>query len=79
MHIQVSRWGNSLGLRIPKAYASLLNLNAGDVVEVIPSQAGLTIQKPRKRYELAELLAGVTPENRHAEVSWGKPEGQEIW
>ncbi len=26
-----------------------------------------------------ELLAGVTPENRHGEVDWRKPMGKEVW
>ncbi|WP_219847760.1 hypothetical protein [Burkholderia multivorans] len=29
--------------------------------------------------ELLKLLAGVTPENRHAEVDFGRPVGREIW
>jgi antitoxin component of MazEF toxin-antitoxin module len=28
---------------------------------------------------LAQLLAGVTPENIHAEVDFGRPVGKEAW
>ncbi len=29
--------------------------------------------------DLDELLAGITPENRHAPVDWGQPVGNEVW
>ena len=32
-----------------------------------------------KKYSLAQLLAGVTPENIHAEVDFGPPVGKEVW
>ncbi len=79
MQIQLARWGNSLGVRIPKAYASLFDLAPGDIVEVTPSPTGLLIEKPRKRYELADLLAGVTRDNVHDEVYWGERQGHEAW
>jgi antitoxin component of MazEF toxin-antitoxin module len=37
--------------------------------------------KPRRRrkYTLQQLLEGVTPENIHAEVDFGRPVGKEVW
>lgn len=32
-----------------------------------------------QKYDLDELLAGVTPENRHPEIDWGPPVGKEFW
>jgi antitoxin component of MazEF toxin-antitoxin module len=34
---------------------------------------------PKKRYTLAQLLAGITPENVHAEADFGRPAGKEVW
>ena len=35
---------------------------------------------PREpRYDLAKLVAGITPENAHPEVEWGEPRGAESW
>jgi antitoxin MazE len=34
---------------------------------------------PSPAYSLAELVAGITPENRHEETDWGKPVGGEVW
>ena len=34
MRVKVQAWGNSLGLRIPKAYATELGVQAGTEMEV---------------------------------------------
>jgi antitoxin MazE len=28
---------------------------------------------------LEQLVAGITPENRHRELEWGPPVGNEVW
>jgi len=33
----------------------------------------------RPKYTLEELLAGITVENRHEEISTGPPVGEEVW
>jgi antitoxin component of MazEF toxin-antitoxin module len=32
-----------------------------------------------RRYSLAQLVAGITAENRHGEVDWGSAQGREEW
>ncbi len=32
-----------------------------------------------KKCDLPELIAGITPENQHAETDWGDPAGNEEW
>jgi len=76
--VKVSRWGNSLGLRIPKAISEAGQLREGDRVEFLPASEGFCIRKKR-RYSLDALVDGISEENRHAEVSWGKPTGNEAW
>jgi len=34
---------------------------------------------PRRKYTLAQLLDGVTPQNVHGEVDFGRPVGKEAW
>ena len=36
-------------------------------------------QIPKREHTLHDLLAGITPANRHAEVNWGAPQGKEGW
>jgi antitoxin MazE len=77
----VSRWGNSLGLRIPQEAADRLNLKAGARVSVEVGDDSITIRpvRPRKRWSEAALLRGVTPAMVGGEVDWGGPVGKEVW
>jgi len=60
----VSKWGNSLGLRIPKEAVEMLQLKEGETVMVSFSSENLVVHKARarKKWTEAELLQGVTPE-----------------
>jgi antitoxin MazE len=78
--ITVSKWGNSLAVRIPQALAKQASLREGDGVALALDSDGSIILRPtRRRYELAELVSRITPKNRHRETDWGKPLGQEYW
>ena len=79
MKTQIAKWGNSLGVRIPKAYAEEMGLSEGATVEVKLSGRKLVLTPVRPEYELEELVAGITPNNRHGETNWGKPAGKESW
>jgi len=77
---KVQKWGNSLGLRIPKSFAQEASVEEGSAVDLSVSDGQLVIRPVRQeRYELQKLLAAVTEENLHSEVSTGKPQGREAW
>jgi antitoxin MazE len=80
MTTKIQQWGNSLALRIPKAFAVEANLYKGAVVDV-SEEGGKIILTPVKKgkFTLESLLAGVTKENIHSEISTGKRVGKEIW
>ena len=77
MTVIISRWGNSLGIRIPKAALEEAWLHEGDKVDVLAEDGKLIVRKTTRR-SLAELVAAITPENRHAEQYW-PPVGAEEW
>ena len=80
MTTQLSKWGHSLALRVPKAAASSAGLREGDKVSVTVEQEGvLVIRAVRRKYTLEQLVAGITKKNRHDEVDWGRPVGKETW
>ena len=58
MKIQISKWGNSLALRIPTAIIKEMKLKNGDSVEVSLSKDGSLIVKRQKlsRKEISEKL-----------------------
>ena len=80
MRAQVKKWGNSLALRIPKALAEEAGLDSGSNVELIVENGHLcVIPVKRPRYTLEELVAQITPENRHGEIDTGPAVGKEVW
>ena len=79
MRAQVAKWGNSLGIRIPKACADEVGLCEGATVEVKVSGLTLVVAPAQRQYELEELANGIKPKNRHAQTNWGAPVGKEVW
>ena len=75
----VNKWGNSLGVRIPQTIALELGLAVGTVVNVEVVDNKVVISPRQKKYQLDELLVGVTPELIGGEYDWGAPVGGEIW
>lgn len=76
---QVSRWGNSLGLRLPKSIAREARLDEGDTVDVSVDRGAIVIRPSRPRYSLDDLVRRITARNRHGETDWGAPRGHEMW
>ncbi len=78
MDTKIQKWGNSLALRIPKAYADQMGLSLNSPVKISLENERLIIES-LPRPQLADLLADVTPENIHDETDWGDPTGNEVW
>jgi len=76
---QVSKWGNSLGVRLPKSVAREAQLDEGDTVDVSVDNGAIVIRRSRPRYSLDELVGRITARNRHSESDWGGPLGDEVW
>ncbi len=80
MITRVQMWGNSLGLRIPKALAEDLGVQEGGNVDLKVEGGRLVVEPVRAgRLDLADLLSRVTPENLHGETETGAPVGRELW
>ncbi|HEY3326144.1 MAG TPA: AbrB/MazE/SpoVT family DNA-binding domain-containing protein [Novimethylophilus sp.] len=57
MKAVMRKFGNSIGLIIPKPLREELNLQAGQTVSLEITGSGLLMKPSRKKYKLAELLA----------------------
>jgi antitoxin MazE len=80
MRAQVQKWGNSLALRIPKAFAEETQVKRGSIVELTVEEGRLVVvPKRRKPVTLKRLLSGVTRQNVHGETDSGAPIGREVW
>jgi len=80
MRTKIQKWGNSLALRIPKAFALDAQLENNSVVEILLVDGRIVI-KPilTPQWTLDDLLAGVTNENVHQEIESGEAVGNEAW
>ena len=77
MTIVVKKWGNSLGVRIPKMIAKDLNLRDGSSIEIEDSNGSIIITP--KTNTLKELLSKINSSNIHTEIDFGKSIGKESW
>ena len=76
----VSRWGNSLAVRIPQRVVKEARLNEGDAVAMAVARDGsIVLRSTRRKYQLSELVSKITRKNRHGEMEWGRPVGKESW
>lgn len=79
MTTQLARWGNSLGLRLPKSVAQAARLEEGDAVEILVEDGTILVRPARPTYVLRDLVARITPKNRHGQTEWGSVVGRESW
>jgi antitoxin MazE len=78
MRVTLQKWGNSASVRIPSAVMKAARLSLDETVDVREEGGRIVIEPIRPRdYDLAQLLAGIAPENLHAEVDFGAPTGRE--
>jgi len=78
MLVTVSRWGNSLAIRVPRGIAEDAGIVEGAAVDV-RVEDGKIVAEPLARPTLDALLAAVTPENLHSAQLDDSPAGGEVW
>ncbi len=78
MITKVQKWGNSLGVRLPKAAAQEAGVSAGSEVDVSAVEGRIVVRPlSPKRPRLRDLLAGIRRDNLHAEAFLGAARGRE--
>jgi antitoxin MazE len=75
----IQRWGNSLAIRIPKAFAAQAEISENTEVEISVSGNRIVVVPARRMWKLDELVKDITPSNTHREVDWGERTGKESW
>jgi antitoxin MazE len=80
MVTKIQKWGNSLGLRIPKSFAKEVGVKEGSAVDIFLEGDRLVIRSLRnEKYQLSDLLSQVRKDNLHKEISTGDAVGREAW
>ena len=80
MKAKVQKWGNSLGIRIPREIAIKAELVEGSEVEMDESEGSVTIRPSKKKITRELVLKSLKKSGPYSEeVEWGAPLGKEIW
>ena len=82
MSAVLSKWGNSLAIRIPSFVAELASIREGDKLDIrVSRHRRITIEPMEQRLDFGKLYEQITPENRYSEVAVGFEQGKEsvIW
>jgi antitoxin MazE len=75
----IQRWGNSLAVRIPKAFASQAAIEENSEIEISVEGNRIVVAPARKEWSLDKLLRAITRSNVHRQVEWGESVGKETF
>jgi antitoxin MazE len=83
MKVKVAKWGNSLGVRLPKAALEAVGATVGSDLDLTFDKGELRLKSPRKtsRQLLDEMLAEIDrlgPDCVSETIDWGPDRGSEI-
>lgn len=76
---KVSKWGNSLALRLPKALLDGYHISEGSDVEIVERKNGLLLTPVAAGHDYETLIGGIDKDNLHSEVPTGERVGGEAW
>lgn len=77
MNVLLEKWGKGMGIKIPESVVNSMGLKEGDRFNIKVEEEKMILT--RRKSNLEELLKGVTSENKHDVIEWGKPVGKEVW
>jgi len=80
METKIQKWGNSLGVRLPKNITQNKSLKDGSRVLVSESDNKIIIESiVDETQSLSGMLKKITDNNIHKETEWGASKGNEVW
>ena len=82
MITRIQKWGNSQGLRFPKAVLEEAHISVGDEVNLSVHEGKIVVEPVRQirgKYQIQELVAQMPDDYQAEEVEWGSPAGKEVW
>jgi antitoxin MazE len=87
MQTTIVKWGNSQGIRIPKAFLQNIKIKENDLVDVTLEKEKIVIMKKavkehRTTKDRLFEFYGAGFDKKHTsqkEIDWGRPVGKEKW
>ena len=78
MSAKIQKWGNSLGVRIPKNIINKIELEENSEVDIEAKDGTIIIFPKQKKKSLSSLLSQITKSNLH-KADEDEVEGIEVW
>lgn len=80
MKTEIKKCGNSALVRLSATRLAQLKLEVGSSVELTADETDFRIEPTTVKSKscLDDLLAGITPDNRHEQIEWGPCVGREV-
>ncbi|MCD7777283.1 MAG: AbrB/MazE/SpoVT family DNA-binding domain-containing protein [Clostridiales bacterium] len=79
MVTSIQKWGNSQGIRIPKAMLDSLKWNSNTEITLTAEEDKIIIRKSNSRKTIRELFEGYEGNYEPTQIDWGESVGNEIW
>ena len=80
MKATVKKWGNSAAIRIPSHVLKAASLHPEAEVFITEENGRIVLEPIHiKKYDIKNLLKGITPKNQHRVADFGEPQGEEAW
>ncbi len=81
MQAVIQKWGNSQGIRIPKAFLEALGMMENDLVELNRVDDNIVIKKVKEKADLTleDIFRGYDGAPMAEAFDWGAPMGKEVW
>ncbi|MBQ6603472.1 MAG: AbrB/MazE/SpoVT family DNA-binding domain-containing protein [Eubacterium sp.] len=80
MEIQLVKWGNAQGIRLPKKLTASLGISVNDMLKISTENGKIILEKVfvhRTLEERAKEFGGTL--GPYEEYEWGEPQGKEMW
>lgn len=81
MTVNIQKWGNSQGIRIPKHMLEDLAWSDNETVDIMIEDRKIVIERtrPSQKKNIVELFEGFNGKYDASEFDWGEPSGREAW
>ena len=79
MTTKIQKWGNSLAIRLPKAFIESTPFSLGAEVLIEKKGSELILKPVKRKYPpLKEIMKGMKKSDFHPFIDWGPDVGKEI-
>lgn len=78
MRTTITRWGNSRGVRLPRALLEAVDFGENEHVELEAVEGMIVIRPVKKKRSLDDVFSGYKGTYRPVE-EWDPPVGEEAW